>query len=135
MRKVMAHLRSRGYDEPLAELRFATRGRHEIYFQHDDGSWEGELGRDQTVLQETVELDPIRKRIRQATRRSKADIGKIDKRRGVRASRPVFAGTRLPVQTVVDWLNNGFTTEQVIDAYPDLTPADVQRARVVALSA
>lgn len=33
IRRVVRHLRSRGYDEPLRELRFATVGR-EIYFQH-----------------------------------------------------------------------------------------------------
>src|SRR2546423_343920 len=40
IRKVVSHLRSRGYAEPLRELKFATAG-HEIYVQHPDGEWEG----------------------------------------------------------------------------------------------
>lgn len=135
LRRVVQHLRSRGYDEPLAELKFATRGRHEIYFQHADGSWEGDLRGDQIVFEETIRLDVIRREIRSATRRGEDDFGRIDHRRGLRASKPVFAGTRLPVQTVVNWLNNGFTTEQVIAAYPDLTEVDVQRARAYGVSA
>jgi uncharacterized protein (DUF433 family) len=129
MRKVVAHLRSRGYNEPLAELHFALHGRKEIYFQHPDGTWEGDLRSDQLVMHEVIELDPIRARIRRATRRTESDFGKVERHRGRRASNDVFAGTRLPVQTVVSWLQNGFTAEQVIDAYPDLTLADVQVAR------
>jgi uncharacterized protein (DUF433 family) len=135
MRKVVAHLRAKGYDEPLNELRFALLGRHEIYFQHPDGTWEGDLKSDQIVIHEVIQLDPIRARIRQATRRTADDFGKVEKRRGRRASKEVFAGTRLPVQTVVSWLQNGFTTEQVIEAYPDLTPADVQVARAYVAAA
>ena len=129
MRKVVAHLRARGYQEPLAELRFALRGRQEIYFQHPDGTWEGDLQPDQVVIHEVIQLDLIRARIRQATQRTVMDYGKIERSRGRRASKDVFAGTRLPVETVVSWLENGFSTEQVIEAYPDLKPADVQLAR------
>jgi uncharacterized protein (DUF433 family) len=87
------------------------------------------------VLHEVIQLDPIRARIREATRRTRDDYGKVEKHRGRRASKEVFAGTRLPVQTVVSWLQNGFTTEQVIEAYPDLTPADVQVARAYVAAA
>ena len=37
IRRVVRHLRARGYNEPLRKLRFATVGR-EIYFQHLDGT-------------------------------------------------------------------------------------------------
>jgi len=59
IRRVVGHLRSRGYEEPLRELRFATLGR-EIYFQHPDGSWEGDLRPDQIVLVKTIRLEPLR---------------------------------------------------------------------------
>jgi hypothetical protein len=48
IRRVVRHLRSRGYNEPLRELRFATVDR-EIYFQHPDGTWEGDLRPDQII--------------------------------------------------------------------------------------
>ncbi len=41
IRRLVRHLRSRDYAAPLRELTFATVGR-EIYFQHPDGSWEGD---------------------------------------------------------------------------------------------
>jgi DNA-binding transcriptional MerR regulator len=49
IRRVVAHLESRGYAAPLREVKFATLGQ-EIYFQHPDGSWEGDLEPDQVVL-------------------------------------------------------------------------------------
>lgn len=85
IRRVVRHLRSRGYDEPLRELGFATVGR-EIYFQHPDGTWEGDLQPDQIILEEVIRLDPLRLRIHQAARRSADDAGRVEKRRGVHAS-------------------------------------------------
>ena len=62
IRRIVKHLRSRGYQAPLRELKFATVGR-EIYFQHPDGTWEGDLRPDQVVIYEVILLDPLRLRI------------------------------------------------------------------------
>jgi uncharacterized protein (DUF433 family) len=53
----------------------------------------------------------------------------VVKRRGVHASAPVFAGTRIRVSTVQDYLRHGSTTEVILEAFPDLRPADVDEAR------
>ena len=50
IRRIVGHLRSRGYHEPLRELRFATVG-DQIYFQHPDGTWEGDLQPDQIIFE------------------------------------------------------------------------------------
>ena len=42
LREVVGHLKSRGYDRPLSQLTFATIS-NRVYFQHDDGTWEGDL--------------------------------------------------------------------------------------------
>jgi DNA-binding transcriptional MerR regulator len=92
IRRLVAHLRSRDYAAPLRELRFATVGR-EIYFQHPDGTWEGDLRPDQIIFEQTIRLEPLRSRIESAARRQAQDSGQVVKRRGVHASAPVFAGT------------------------------------------
>jgi DNA-binding transcriptional MerR regulator len=127
VRRVVAHLRSRGYDAPLSELRFATLGQ-EIYVQHPDGSWEGGLRPDQVVLFETIRLEPLRLRIEAAARRSAAEAGQVIRQQGVHASAPVFAGTRIRVSTVQAYLRNGYATQAILDAFPDLEPADVEEA-------
>ena len=128
IRRVVSHLHSRGYQAPLRELRFATVGR-EIYFQHPDGSWEGDLAPDQIVLEKTLRLDPLRARINRAAERPKAKAGLVEKHRGVHASAPVFAGTRIRVATVQEYLREGYETAAILEAFPDLEAADVEEAR------
>jgi DNA-binding transcriptional MerR regulator len=128
IRRLVAHLRSRDYEAPLRELRFATVGR-EIFFQHSDGTWEGDLRPDQIIFEQTIRLEPLRSRIEGAARRSAHDSGQVVKRRGVHASAPVFAGTRIRVSTVQDYLRHGFAEEAILEAFPDLRPADVDEAR------
>ena len=41
---------------------------------------------------------------------------------------PCIKGTRVPVSTLVGSLADGMTTEQVLDAYPQLTQEDIAAA-------
>jgi len=127
IRRVVQHLRSRGYEAPLRELKFATVGR-EIYFQHPDGSWEGDLAPDQIILEKILRLDPLRARITRAVQRPARDVGRVESHRGVHASAPVFAGTRIRVSTVQDYLQHGYETDAILEAFPDLRAADVDEA-------
>lgn len=132
LRKTVKHLKSRGYDKPLSELRFATAGR-EIYFQHPDGRWEGSLSPDQIVIHEVIDLDMVRTMIQRAAERSAEDHGRIIKRPGAMGSRPVFAGTRVPVETVREWLDADQPVERILKAYPNLVEADITAAREYAM--
>ena len=40
--------------------------------------------------------------------------------------RPVVAGTRVWVTTVLDWLAEGRTVEEILEEYPQLEPDDVR---------
>jgi DNA-binding transcriptional MerR regulator len=127
IRRVVEHLRSRGYGAPLREVKFATLG-GEIYFQHPDGSWEGDLRPDQRVLEKVLHLDPLRARIARAAERRADEAGQVVKKRGVHASAPVFAGTRIRVSTVQEYLRHGYDTDAILEAFPDLQAADVAEA-------
>ncbi|MFG1927754.1 DUF433 domain-containing protein [Cryptosporangium sp. NPDC048952] len=128
IRAVVDHLQRRGYQQPLTEVRWATIG-NRIYFQHDDGGWEGDLSPDQTVLSEVLNLDVLRARISTATERPGGTAGQIEKRRGVRAGKAVVAGTRVPVDTVRRYLAAGRTVEEIIESFPVLTATDVDAVR------
>ena len=41
---------------------------------------------------------------------------------------PCIRGLRIPVATVVDMVAEGIPTEEIIAAYPDLEPEDVEEA-------
>jgi uncharacterized protein (DUF433 family) len=125
VRQIVSRLKARGYQHPLTELRYATVGK-QVYFQLEDGTWEGGLRRDQIVLHEVLNLLPLRSRIVRGVARDDLQIGRIEKRRGVHGSKPVLAGTRIPVETVRRYLQAGRSMQDVLDAYPDLTEADIE---------
>jgi uncharacterized protein (DUF433 family) len=76
-----------------------------------------------------IPLQEIVARIRGAAKRSPDAVGRVVRRRKVMGRQPVFEGTRIPVATVVAYLKRGYTTERIIEAFPVLTPADVDEAR------
>jgi uncharacterized protein (DUF433 family) len=41
---------------------------------------------------------------------------------------PCIRGLRIPVATVVGMIADGMTAAEIVEAYPDLEPADVQEA-------
>lgn len=127
VRQVVAHLLGRGYEQPLTQLRFATVG-NRVYFQPPDGEWESGLHPDQIVFHHVLDLEPIRRRIEQGTQRDERLAGHIERRRGVRGGKPVFAGTRVPVDTVKRYLAAGRSADEVLEAFPALTRADVEAA-------
>jgi uncharacterized protein (DUF433 family) len=128
VRQIVRRLAERGVEHPLTELKYATVGK-QIYFQLDDGTWEGGLHRDQIVFHQVLNLQPIRNRISRAVARGADQVGRVEKRRGAHGSKPVLAGTRIPVATVRRYLEAGRSTADVLEAYPDLTEADVDAVR------
>jgi len=128
IRRVVERLRHE-YDRPLRQLVFATAG-GEIYFQHSDGEWEGDRAKDQIVLESVIiDLDVVRARIQQDTKRRSEDSGRVERRRKVHGSKPVFAGTRIPVESVQRYLRLGYEVKEILAAYPELTAEDVEAAR------
>jgi hypothetical protein len=113
---------------PLTELRFAVF-RNRVYFQHPDGQWEGDLRPDQLVLQHVLGLQPLRQRIYDSTRRAAGQAGKAESRRGALGGKPLFAGTRVPLDTVRRYLGAGKTVDDVLQAFPELTRDDVDAVR------
>jgi uncharacterized protein (DUF433 family) len=54
--------------------------------------------------------------------------GRIEINPEVMMGKPVIRGTRLTVELILRKLSEGATTEDLIDAYPRLTPEDIRTA-------
>jgi uncharacterized protein (DUF433 family) len=108
----------------LTDVRFAIAG-VELYFEHPDGTWEGGLRPDQIVIHEVLNLESLRARILAGVERRVELIAKVERRRGTLGSKPVFAGTRVPVETVRRYLAAGRTPEQIVTPFPVLSRDDV----------
>lgn len=135
IRRVIEHLRALGIEQPK---RLATAG-EEVYFEYPDGEWQnvwsGGKKPGQAVFHQIIPMEPIYEQIRDAVRRPHGAFGKIVKRRRVHGGKPIFDGTRIPVRTVLDWLDNGFRERDILEAYPDLVEEDIKAARRHASSA
>ena len=59
---------------------------------------------------------------------SQRRVGTIERRRGVLGSKPVIAGTRIPVQSVRRLHDDGADEAEILEMYPDLTRSDVRAA-------
>ena len=129
VRAILEHLRRRGYEAPLRQLRYATGGSHDVFFQHSDGSWEGGRSPDQTVIPEVIDLEFLRDRLASHLTRPAEAGGHVERQRRRLGNKQVFAGTRIPVATVRNYLVHGYSVEQVLEAFPDLTPDDVEIAK------
>jgi len=127
IRRIINYLQRQGYESPLRELRFALSGER-VLFQHDDGTWEDSRRPFQGVMWQVIDLEAIRSRVQGRLQRGDADAGVIEKRRKVQASKPVFRGTRVPVDAVRRYLEAGKTTAEILEAFPSLTAKDIEAA-------
>ena len=129
VRQIIAHLRR--IDFRVTEVRFAIAG-NRVHFQLPDGTWGDATDLGQIVLSEVLDLQPLRAAVLGAGERSDEQQGKIERRRGVHGSKPVVAGTRVPVKAVQAYLARGKSVAEIIEAYPALTPTDVDAIRGLA---
>jgi uncharacterized protein (DUF433 family) len=107
---------------------FATRG-WEIYFQY-----RMEAGQEIRRRVSSSTARPSRwmssaREISAAVDRDEGAAGKVVTRRGVQGSKPIFAGTRIPVAAVQRYLRAGYDAQAIIAEYPSLTEVDVEAAR------
>lgn len=130
IRAIVRYLRA-NYDAPLRTLRFGFHA-GEVYFQHPDGTWEGDRKPGQAVFGGMVPVEAFRDELLKKVakdERGADEVGQVVRSRGVHGHRPVFAGTRVPVSSVQAYLDRGYDAKRIIAAYPQLTEADVEAAR------
>lgn len=79
-----------------------------------------------------VELGEIEREVSGAAERLKErmpeEIGQVVRKRGVLHNKPVLAGTRIPTTAVWHFHEDGYDTEAIREAYPSLTPLDIEAA-------
>jgi DNA-binding transcriptional MerR regulator len=131
--RIVEHLRKRGIDQPLAELRFAVidTGRAkratDVVVQQPDGNWETPI-EGQVVMEVVLPLVRFADELRVAAERDRAhrrQPGRFERRRGRLGSVEVLAGTRVPVAAVQRLHAAGWSAERIIENYPGLTERDV----------
>jgi uncharacterized protein (DUF433 family) len=70
----------------------------------------------------------VQKDIDALSRRDDSKIGKIERNRWVAHNAFVIAGTRIPVQAIKNYNEAGYSVDQILKEYPDITKRDVEAA-------
>jgi uncharacterized protein (DUF433 family) len=120
-------LRELDYRAPLSELRFwSVDGK--LYFA-ESGTVREARQPAQTIAEVMVPLPAIVNELeRGIVRLDHRRHGEIERRRGVLGSKPLVAGTRIPVESVQRLRADGADEAEILRLYPDLTAADVRAA-------
>lgn len=98
-------------------------------FDSDLAAWMDGDRPHQFVMPEVIDINEIRASVRGEVVRRQGQPGKIVQDRNKFGSKPVFAGTRVPVSGVMAWVEHGATDERILEAYPSLSLIDVRAAR------
>jgi uncharacterized protein (DUF433 family) len=131
--KIVIKLRSQGLETPLAEVRVAVlerRRRTTVVVMGADGQWlEPVTG--QLVMELVLPLGKFEEELSSAIdnyRMERRIAGRIERQRGRLGSKPVFAGTRIPVDTVHRLRAAGWSSSRILAEYPALREADLLAA-------
>jgi uncharacterized protein (DUF433 family) len=82
------------------------------------------------VIPKVLPLERIRAQIRdRAGQRYRREHGRTEQRRGVLGSKEVFKGTRIPVSSVIEFIESGADNERIRAAFPSLSDEDIDAAR------
>ncbi|MGY5809445.1 DUF433 domain-containing protein [Rhizobium sp. LEGMi198b] len=98
-----------------------------VAFENPETRAKEEIVSGQGILQIPLEVvtGDMRRAVDAMRKRDEALIGQIERKKGVANSKPVIAGTRIPVSSVKAFADEGYTVEQIRAEYPTLTEADV----------
>ncbi len=129
IRRVVEAHRSNEVPHPLSKLRWAVDAGM-IYVGYEDDSWVGGHRPHQRVMVEVIDLEEIRASARSAARaRPESAVGRLEQRASTMGRKPVFAGTRTPVDAVAPYLRRKVPNDEILEAFPHLDPADLDAAR------
>lgn len=104
--------------------------KRKVVFDNPETETKEEVLSGQGVLQIplVVITGDMTKAVAKMRERDGSSIGKIESKRGIANSRPVIAGTRIPVESIKAFADEGYSIEQIAAEYPTLTSDDIVAA-------
>ena len=74
-------------------------------------------------------MTDMRREAQELSYRDASDVGRIDRHRYVAHNALVIAGTRVRVLTIRQFLDAGYSTQQILNEFPCLKEADIEAVR------
>lgn len=129
LRKVGAELRQLA-DDGWIKFSLYVLGKSIIIHDPETGHPREVVGRQYVVpsIPLAVVLADTQRDVADLTKRPEHAIGQIERNRNVSHNAAVIAGTRIPTIAIKHFKDAGYSIEEIIREYPDLTPNDVKAA-------
>lgn len=101
----------------------------EVYFDEPEtGKQRGVVSKQFACLELRSIVEDIEFEAKKLRERPNESIGKIERKKNVAQSEPVIAGTRIRVDTILNFHEEGYSVDEILQEYPSLTKSDVEAA-------
>ncbi len=133
LRRVHSYLKTIR-ERPWSRLRlFVMKGGGVAFKEPESGKVVMADGPTGQVIEETlIDLQEVSHRLREdvvrSRERGKAQVGQVERKRGLVGGKPVIAGTRIPVSVIQSLHKSGVTIAEIRKRFPRLEPADIRAA-------
>lgn len=129
LEKVGRELSHLGDDKWTSQKLWVFRRR--VVFEEPETHRRREIASKQYVFEIPLEVitADARTDIQRLNRRDEGQVGEIERRRHLHSSDEVFAGTRIPIAAVLDYVRAGSSDDAIIDQFPSLQAGDIEAAR------
>ncbi|WP_064686579.1 DUF433 domain-containing protein [Rhizobium bangladeshense] len=99
-----------------------------VIFDDPEGGHQREVVSGQYMIGIPLErvISDTKKDVRALSARSETQIGRVSKNRLVSHNAAVVAGTRVPIRSIREFGEAGYSPEQIVKEYPTLTVEDVK---------
>lgn len=115
----------RFYEHPWSSLKFGRVNNRLVFWDPVARRWSAALDGSPTLFDFEDIPSEVTDDISKVLKRDPSTHGKISQHRYIKGNQPTIAGTRIPVATIVRYHNAGYSVDEIMTEYPDLTPADV----------
>jgi uncharacterized protein (DUF433 family) len=124
--KVVARKLATYADRPWSELRLRVWNRRVQFDEPETGATRDVILGQYVLLPIIDVVRELEQRIEKLKTRDQTSIGHFERHRYISHNKLVIAGTRVPVATVLEYIEDGYSTEAIIKEFPALTEADIQ---------
>jgi uncharacterized protein (DUF433 family) len=131
LRKVEHELAQFGEDKWTSQKLWVHNRR--VVFREPQSEQKREVSSKQFVAEIALAVvtSDARQDIAKLNRRDSGQIGKVERKRHLHASEPVFAGTRITVKSIGPYLRGGYSDDAILRQFPGLEPGDIAAARTL----
>jgi uncharacterized protein (DUF433 family) len=114
---------------PWANLTLYVLKRKVHFDEPKTGKTMGVLDGQYALLPISSVMEDVRRDAEKLRQRDPSQIGKIEKHKYVSHQSLVISGTRIRVSAILNFLEAGYSTADILKEYPSLTEADIEAAK------